>query len=73
MQTASSALTARWQEFRDAGASWDFPGYRPHISITYDGAALDLSKVAPFMGQLIFGPEVFAEVNTDLQAGVVEQ
>lgn len=70
---ASSALTARWQKFRDAGASWDFPGYQPHVSITYDGTSVDLSKVKPFMGQLIFGPETFAEVNTDWQAGVVEE
>lgn len=58
-------LAQRWQAFRDIGASWDHDGYRPHVTITYDGAGVDLSKVQPFSGDLVFGPEEFAEIDED--------
>ncbi len=28
-----SALVQRWNQYRRAGASWDYPGYRPHITL----------------------------------------
>ena len=58
-----------WAIRRDAGASWDYPGYQPHVTITYDGADMDLSKVKPFTGQLRFGPEIFSEVVDDWEKG----
>lgn len=59
-------LNERWQEFRDAGASWDWPEYRPHITLTYSGeGAPDLATVQPYSGVLKFGPEKFAEVDED--------
>lgn len=69
----SDALQSRWQEFRDAGASWDYEGYQPHVTITYSGSDVDLSKVEPFTGALEFGAEVFAPVNDDWVSGVVEK
>lgn len=72
MKFASSALAARWQAFRDAGASWDFPEYQPHVTITYDGAPADLSAVEPYGGVLEFGPEVFAELDEDWADKIVE-
>jgi hypothetical protein len=59
----SSALAERWQEFKDAGASWDHDAYRPHITITYDAGDVDLSKVKPYDGLLEFDGEVFGEVK----------
>lgn len=56
-------LQERWQEFRDAGASWDHDAYRPHVTITYDAGDVDLSKVKPYDGVLEFDPEVFQEVK----------
>ena len=53
----------RWQEFRDAGASWDHKGFQPHVTITYKGADVDLSKITAYAGPLEFGPEVFRAVN----------
>jgi HK97 family phage portal protein len=63
LKFASWSLTRRNQEIREAGASWDFPEYHPHVTITYDGAGVDLSKVEPFTGALRFGPEIFAELD----------
>lgn len=57
------ALAIRWQEFRDAGASWDYPGYQPHVTLTYDAKGADLSAIAPYAGPIELGPEQFAEVD----------
>jgi 2'-5' RNA ligase len=59
----SPALAERWQEFKDAGASWDHDAYRPHVTITYDAGDVDLSKVKPYDGLLEFDGEVFGEVK----------
>lgn len=61
---SSAVLKNRWKEFIDAGASWDFDKYRPHVSITYDGGNVDLASVEPFIGELKFGPEIFSEIST---------
>ena len=62
----NEALEWRHQAIRDAGASWDFPEYQPHITLTYDAAAnrrLNLDKVKPWRGQIVLGPEIFEEVE----------
>lgn len=61
----SPELQRRWQELRDAGASWDYPDYRPHVTITYSGVPADLSAVEPYRGPLIFGPEEMEEVDPE--------
>ncbi len=62
----SSELAWRHEAIRrDAGASWDWPEYQPHVTITYSGGDLDLSKVEPYRGKLVFGPEIFEEINED--------
>lgn len=71
---ASNDLTWRHQAFIEAGASWDFPEYQPHVAITYQAPAdLDLSKVEPYTGPLKFGPELFAEVVDDWEKTVTEE
>jgi len=69
----SLPLTQRWGSFCAAGASWDFSGYIPHISITYDGADVDLSKVQPYYGDIVFGPEQMGEIVEDFVEGVREK
>lgn len=60
----SSELSWRHEAIkRDAEASWDFPSYQPHVTITYAGGDLDLSKIEPFRGKLQFGPEIFEEIT----------
>jgi N12 class adenine-specific DNA methylase len=54
----SPVLTARWQQFRKAGASWDFEGYQPHITLAYHDSRIDLSKVKPYTGKIELGPEL---------------
>lgn len=66
-------LTSRWGSFMAAGASWDYESYQPHITITYDGADMDVSKVEPFEGEIVFGPEEFGEINEEWVNGVVEK
>jgi phage-related protein (TIGR01555 family) len=63
---ASSHLAWRHEEMVRNGASWDFPDYTPHVTISYVAPPdLDLAKVEPFRGKLEFGPEIFSEVVED--------
>jgi phage-related protein (TIGR01555 family) len=71
---ASNDLTWRHKSIIEAGASYDFDQYQPHVTITYakpDG--LDLSKVEPYTGPLKFGPELFSEVVDNWQASIDEE
>jgi len=65
-------LPKRWQEFKDIGASWDYEGYQPHVSITYDGKGIDLSSVKPYTGELVLGPEKFEELDLEWSKNVKE-
>ncbi|WP_426163073.1 anti-CBASS protein Acb1 family protein [Sandarakinorhabdus sp. DWP1-3-1] len=56
-------LSWRHGSLREKGASWDFPEYQPHVTITYAGSDVDLSAIEPYRGKLVFGPEIFAEVD----------
>lgn len=57
-------LEARWKEARQMGASWDHGDtYSPHVTITYDAGEVDLSRVEPFDGDLVFGPEIHEPLN----------
>lgn len=62
-------LAARWQEFRDAGASWDFPEYHPHVTLTYSGAP---EGVGGYDGPIVLGPERFREVNSNWASEITE-
>ncbi len=60
-----SELTWRHKEFVENGASWDFPSYLAHITLTYDPGEVDISKVEPYTGKIELGPEVFEELTED--------
>lgn len=62
---SSTDLQWRHRSMIEAGASHDYDEYQPHVTITYEGKGLDLSKVEPYRGKLVFGPEIFEELNTD--------
>lgn len=59
----SSELSWRHREMREVGASWDHDDYQPHVTITYDGKGVNLDEVEPYRGKLVFGPEVFEEID----------
>jgi hypothetical protein len=59
----SRKLHDRWQEMMDQGASYDFPHYRSHVTISYQD--VDTSDVKPYEGDLIFGSEKFDEIDED--------
>jgi hypothetical protein len=63
---ACSELAWRHREILEAGASWDYPDYQPHITLTYKaGADFDHEAVEPYRGPIILGPEVFEEVDDE--------
>lgn len=60
---ASSQLCWRHENIIRAGGSQDYPDYTPHISLTK--ATVDLSKVEPYRGRIVLGPEIFEEIRED--------
>lgn len=59
----SSELRWRNQSMRDAGASFDYDEYQPHITIAYGTQSVDVRKITPYTGKLVLGPEIFEEIK----------
>jgi hypothetical protein len=72
LRFSSKSLESRWNDLRNAGASWDWPDYKPHVTITYQGAPDDINAVEPYRGTLIFGAERFSEVDEDADKDIEE-
>lgn len=68
----SSALSWRHEQMRHEGASFDFAEYQPHVTLTYEGKDLDLTAIEPYRGKLVFGPEIFEELDEDWSSRLVE-
>ncbi|WP_018900411.1 phage portal protein [Rhizobium sp. 2MFCol3.1] len=60
----ANELKWRHQAMVELGASWDWPEYQPHITIQV-GGDVDLTKVTPYQGKIILGPEIFEELRED--------
>lgn len=71
LRFSSRELGWRHREIEEAGATWDHPEYAPHITISY-GFKGELSKVEPYQGEIVLGPELFAEVKEDWAKGLKE-
>lgn len=66
---SNDALAERWQTLLDLGASNSYKTYKAHITITYMGK----HKMAiAYTGEIILGPEVWAEINSDWQNDMKE-
>ena len=65
LRFSSAELQKRWREYREAGASWDYQGYKPHVTITYKAGDVDLSKVQPYQGPIVLGSEAQEELRED--------
>lgn len=63
LKFTSAILTTQWQKIIDAGASWDYPDYQPHVTITYEGKGIKPEKMEPYDGDLVFGPQIHTEVD----------
>lgn len=58
----ANELEWRHQRALDIGASWDFPEYQPHVSLMKDPEnTVDVSKITPYRGKIVLGPEIFEE------------
>lgn len=62
---ASSVLEKRHYDMIALGAKDDYPRYQPHITITYNLNDVDLSKVTPYQGPIVLGPEIFSTIKSD--------
>ncbi|MEO0781931.1 MAG: hypothetical protein AAFZ46_09245 [Pseudomonadota bacterium] len=62
-------LKWRHDQILEAGASWDWPDYQPHITIAYD-RNIDMTDVDVYQGKITLGPEVFEELDPDWKAKV---
>jgi High potential iron-sulfur protein len=69
----SGVLCDRWLEIIGCGASWGYPSYQPHITISWNAPDLDLTQIEPYTGPIELGPEEFSEVKDDWKDGVVEK
>lgn len=67
-----SELEKRWQQFCDAGASWDYSSFHPHVTISYKADGIEIADIEPYDGPLDFGPEVFGEVKANASKGIAE-
>lgn len=73
LKFTSQELQTRWKEFKDAGASWDYEGYTPHITISYNGEGINLATITPYTGVLELGPEIYEPLDEDYKETVVEK
>lgn len=64
LQFASTELHWRHQSVIEAGGSYDFEEYQPHITLFYEmpGMTVDLDAIEPYRGEIILGPEIFDEI-----------
>lgn len=66
MMFTSSALSWRHQQMREAGATWQWDDFQPHVTLSWNvprDFALDM--VEPWRGEIELGPEIFEEINED--------
>mgnify|MGYP001358299384 CR=1 FL=1 len=73
LQFASSRLTWRHEDIKRLGAVTDYPDYQPHVTITWNAPEIDLSKVEPYRGRIVLGPEQFEEVRDDWRSSISER
>jgi len=72
LKFSSPTLNRRHEQFKNGGASWDYPDYQPHVTITYDGGDVNHTKIIPYDGILAFGPEEFEDLDEDWSESIDE-
>ncbi len=66
LKFSNDDLWSRHNQIILAGAAHGFKEYQPHITISYKEPGLDLSKVKPYTGAIVLGPEAFAEIDEEV-------
>jgi hypothetical protein len=71
MDPETFGLDAANQRYADAGASWDFDSYRPHVTLHDDVASLglDIDGLPQFEGPITLGPELQSQFDVDRADG----
>lgn len=69
----SEALARRHQQVLEHGASWDWPEYLPHITITLDAQGVDIEEIEAYSGKIILGVEKFGRVKANWSEDIVEK
>lgn len=68
----SSDLSWRWGSIREAGASWSWGDYTPHVTISYEQGSPETVALVPWTGAIELGPEQWDTVNEDWKDDVVD-
>lgn len=61
----SEALQARHAHMRAKGASWDYPEYQPHVTLSYHLGNRDPESFSPFPLNLVLGKESYSDIDTE--------
>lgn len=69
----SDQLQKEWKECIDKGASWDYESYMPHMTITYYGQGVDLSKVKLPTFPMVLGERIIAPLDLDWKDNITEK
>lgn len=69
----SDEMTERFNHCIEKGATYDYPKYIPHISISYDGKDLDLNKIKIPNFDIILYDEKSEELNLEWKAKVLTE
>lgn len=64
MELESDELRGEWAMLMSWGASWDWPDYRPHMTLTYGDAPEDLTAIA-LPEKVVLGPTIFRRLEED--------
>ena len=64
----NTSLQWRHEDLCEAGASWDFENYQPHVTVAL-AEGVDVSELEPYRGPIVLGPEIFEELNTNYRQG----
>lgn len=67
----SDSLTRRFMDFKSAGAVWKYPSFQAHLTFTYAGEGVDLSKVHPYAGDIVLGEEHWEEIDPNGQDAAI--
>lgn len=69
----SKELSRRHRELKDAGAVWKYPSYKSHVTLTYQGGDELPGDLAMYEGNLVFGPEIFEEIDQEKRDAALKQ